>query len=244
MINIWKYKTIHKIWKSVKRHPKAARLLCNITTWYYRNARISDLVDIYDAAYHDNYGASNASEVKIKKAQALALRQTFAVNKILIGGCADGLLVQELRNLGFDAYGFDLSQAALANAGKDIRPFLREGSLTNIPFDAADEFEMFVAIDVIEHIPEKQIDAVVAEWQRLRIECLALVINCCDLQCAGHVTMKPLSWWQKRLKDAYSMEENIQMNMTGIPKVYSLDENAEDKFTFWRKITSIAAAPL
>ena len=244
MINIWKYKIFHKVWKSAKRHPKVARVLCDITTWYYRNARVSDLVGIYDAAYHDNYGASNASEVKIKKAQAQALRQTFAENKILVGGCADGLLVQELRNVGFDAYGFDLSKAALANAGTDIRPFLREGSLTNMPFDAADEFEMFVAVDVIEHIPERNIDAVVAELQRLRIECLALVINCSDLQCAGHVTMKPLRWWKERLKDAYSIEDDFRINTNGIPRVYSLDESAEDKFTFWRKTTSIAAVPL
>jgi hypothetical protein len=236
MLNIWEYRIFHDIWKSAKRHPKLARVLCDISTWYYRNAKVSDLVKIYDASYHDNYGASNASEVKIKNAQARALRQTFPERKkILVGGCADGLLVQELRNAGFDAYGFDLSPAALANADKDIRTFLREGSLTNMPFDADDAFEMFVAVDVIEHIPERNIDAVVAEWRRLRIECLALVINCGDLQCAGHVTMKPLRWWKERLKDAYSLDETLRMNINGIPRVYSLDENAEDKFTFWRK---------
>ena len=236
MINIWKYKIFHDIWKSARRHPRVARVLCDITTWYYRHAKVSDLAKIYDASYHENYGASNSSEVAIKNAQARALRQSFlAKHKILVGGCADGLLVRELRNAGFDAYGFDLSPAALANAGKDIRPFLREGSLTDMPFDAADAFEMFVAVDVIEHIPERNIDAVVAEWQRLRIECLALVINCSDLQCAGHVTMKPLRWWKRRLQDAYAMDESFRMNMNGIPTVYSLDENADDRFTFWRQ---------
>ena len=239
MINIWKYKVFYRVWKSAKRHPKLARVLCDLTTWYYRHAKVSDLAGIYDVSYHDNYGASNASEVKIKKAQAQALRQTFTKqNKILVGGCADGLLVQELRNVGFDACGFDVSQAALANAGKDIRPFLREGSLTHIPFDAVDGFEMFVAVDVIEHVPENIIDAVVAEWHRLHIECLALVINYGDLQCAGHVTMKPLSWWKRRLKGEYALVENFRMNMDGIPAVYSLDENAEDRFTVWQKTTS------
>lgn len=236
MINIWKYKGFHDAWRRAKRHPRLARVLCDISTWYYRHAQVSDLVKIYDASYHDNYGASNASEVAIKNAQAQALRQTFPdKRKILVGGCADGLLVQELRNVGFDAYGFDLSPAALANAGNGIRPFLREGSLTNMPFDAADAFELFVAVDVIEHIPERSIDAVVAELQRLRIACLALVINCGDLQCAGHVTMKPLRWWKERLEAAYALDETFEMNMTGIPRVYSLDENAEDTFTFWRK---------
>ena len=50
--------------------------------------------------------------------------------RVLDAGCALGLLVETLRDRGIDAYGIDISAFAIEQVHQPIRPFCRQGSVT------------------------------------------------------------------------------------------------------------------
>ena len=62
-------------------------------------------------------------------------------------------------------------------AFEEVRDYVRYGSLTDIPYERADRFDTLVAIDVLEHIPERDVPRMVQEWVRLGIRKLVLLIN-------------------------------------------------------------------
>lgn len=106
-------------------------------------------------------------------------------------GCGKGLQYSER---GWHAaWGFMPTLYDPAVPGLDTKPLM--------PFDAV------VCIDVLEHVPEDEIDAVIAELARLaRLLCFVTV--CCrpakKAKCLPdgrnvHVTLKPREWWFEKL---------------------------------------------
>lgn len=81
-------------------------------------------------------------------------------------GCGTGELVQILRRLGIDAKGLDISQEALDLARNDVKPFLKQGNITAIPF-ADNSFDLVVSFDVLEHIERSKLKKVVKETVRV-----------------------------------------------------------------------------
>src|SRR5207302_4412866 len=106
-----------------------------------------------------------------------------------------GELVRQCRALGIDAYGFDVIPTIHEITFPEVRDYVRQGSLTAIPYNASDAFDTLIAIDVLEHIPERDLGKVIEEWCRLGIIKLVLLINLNQFWFPGHVTMRPLSWW-------------------------------------------------
>lgn len=71
--------------------------------------------------------------------------------KILDAGCGGGATLQSLRRYG-RARGMELSEEAVRYARERGREVV-EGSIENMPF-AAGEFDLALALDVVEHVPE------------------------------------------------------------------------------------------
>lgn len=72
---------------------------------------------------------------------------------ILDFGCARGYLVKALREMGYDAWGYDISQWALENADEAVKNrFL----ICNDSTLYADSFDWVIAKDVLEHVEELQ----------------------------------------------------------------------------------------
>ena len=129
--------------------------------------------------------------------------QTY--NRILDAGCGQCSVVSYLTQLHRDAYGVELSTASLEH--KDCPPLMATGrvkqsSLTNIPF-VDDYFDLVFSSEVLEHIPEFDIPAVIKELVRVSKGDLFLSIS---LRRAGadppppapatvHVTVKSRQWW-------------------------------------------------
>jgi hypothetical protein len=67
------------------------------------------------------------------------------------------------------------------------------------PFGADDGFDTLLALDVFEHIPEQQIGAMIGEFARLGVRRVVAQISLCEFQYAGHITLRPLSWWDRQL---------------------------------------------
>src|SRR5947209_3304557 len=74
-------------------------------------------------------------------------------------GCALGMLVEALRDRGVEAFGVDISDYAVANAREDIRPFVRQGSVTD-PLDR--RYDVIICIEVLEHLTPADAERAVA----------------------------------------------------------------------------------
>jgi SAM-dependent methyltransferase len=121
------------------------------------------------------------------------------LSRVLDVGCSAGEVVRLLRDRGIDAHGFDVCPDVASHAARSVAPFLRAGPLAAIPYSAADGFDTLVALDVFEHIPEHLIGAMVGEFARLGVKRIVTRIALCEFHHAGHVTLRPLSWWDRQL---------------------------------------------
>ncbi len=81
-------------------------------------------------------------------------------------GCGMGRLVRALRWFGVEAYGIEISKTALEIALPSIRSYLKEGSITNLPFED-NEFDLVVTFDVLEHIERAKIRRATEETVRV-----------------------------------------------------------------------------
>ncbi len=73
---------------------------------------------------------------------------------VLDFGCAKGFLVKAFRLLGVSAYGYDISEYAVANADPKIRQFCSTKFGGTYP-----QLDLIVSKDVLEHVPYEQIDS-------------------------------------------------------------------------------------
>ncbi|OGV61539.1 MAG: hypothetical protein A2283_13695 [Lentisphaerae bacterium RIFOXYA12_FULL_48_11] len=235
-VNVWKKKWFSWLWNVVKTHPIPAGWMSALVTLYYANTTSSDLRGIYSGDYYRAYGKGVKHEAVIKKMQALAITRAFPdARRVLVGGCGDGMLVAELRAAGVEAFGFDLSPSVFSVACQEIKSFLRLGSMTKIPFSSQDRFDLLVAVDVVEHVPCNAVVEMARQLFRLGVPFMALVINHKDLGCPGHVTMKPLKWWQKKFAPFFEPDTSITFDREGLVPVYSLDGDPDAQFTFWHR---------
>ena len=67
---------------------------------------------------------------------------------VLDFGCARGYAVRAFREMGYDAWGYDISQWAIANADEVAKPYLIVNDSTLL----SESFDWIVAKDVLEHI--------------------------------------------------------------------------------------------
>lgn len=76
----------------------------------------------------------------------------FVPNGILLDiGAASGFLVDAALEAGFDSYGIEFSENAIARASSAARPRIRVGNVETYPFDTDERFDVVTAFDIIEH---------------------------------------------------------------------------------------------
>ena len=99
--------------------------------------------------------------------------------RVLDFGCAKGFYVRVLVGMGYDAVGIDISEYALAQSPKDIGARvhkLREEPLES--FDA-DYFDLTIAKDVLEHVPEFALEYLLHQLKRIS-RVLFVVVPLCN----------------------------------------------------------------
>ena len=168
----------------------------------YRGITDEQLAQLYPGDYHEGSGyCDTESEVEreFKGAIADMVVNTLQPKKVLDAGCAGGLLVREMRRRGVDAHGFDHCPDLARIAVPEVAPWLRQGSVTKIPYGPEDGFDTLLCIDVFEHVPEDRVPEMVAEFDRLGVRNLAVHISHTELEHFGHITLRPLSWWDAQL---------------------------------------------
>jgi cyclopropane fatty-acyl-phospholipid synthase-like methyltransferase len=110
---------------------------------------------------------------------------------VLDAGCAMGFLVEALRDRGIEAFGVDISEYAISQVRSDIKPYCRQGSVTD---PQTERYDLIVSIEVLEHLPTE--------------EAIKAVSNLCsatddfifsstpiDYQEITHFNVQPPEWW-------------------------------------------------
>ncbi len=95
--------------------------------------------------------------------------------RILDVGCAKGYLVEELWQLGQDAYGIDISRYAVKNCSVDMVGRIHRGDILDLPFPD-DSFDLVLCFGTIHNIDEKFLPTAFKEIQRVsRKDCFITV---------------------------------------------------------------------
>lgn len=133
--------------------------------------------------------------------------------KILDIGCGNGMVVELLRQEGYNCYGVDITLEGLNNHVskiqyyKDIdfkihKEYYIQAPIWNLPFKD-NEFDFTFSTDVLEHVPPELIKPSITEIFRITknntLHCIATFRD----KRGGyefHLTINPIEWWKKQFK--------------------------------------------
>lgn len=210
---------------STPKAQAALRGIANLLRPFFSGAflGISDeqLASLYPGDYHTQGGyadvAPNPTEAEFKGAIADMVVRTLRPKKVLDAGCAAGLLVREFARRGVEAHGFDHCPDLARIAIPEVAGRLRRGAMTAMPFGPEDGFDTFVCIDVFEHVPEDRVQQMVREIDRLGVQYLALHIVHTELEHFGHITLRPLSWWDQQLGPTFRRAQTTGGPLLALP---------------------------
>jgi len=143
-------------------------------------------------------------------------------NRILDFGCAKGYLVRALRLLDINAYGCDASEYAIANADPNVKTFCKLMPSPEIPFPFF--FDCIITKDVLEHIPEQQLDRFLSHSTHRADRSFHVVpLGGADGYVVPaynkdptHVICKPKSWWIDKFALHGWRLENFSFEVRGI----------------------------
>jgi SAM-dependent methyltransferase len=127
------------------------------------------------------------------------LIKNFEFKTVLDAGCGAGDVVRYLLEKGYDAYGAEISETAIKLNAKDLfdKGRIVNTSLANLPFED-NYFDVVFTSEVLEHIPEHQMNSVINELHRVSKR---LVFGTISLRPSSnfnkyHCTIKPRNWWE------------------------------------------------
>lgn len=137
--------------------------------------------------------------------------------KALDVGCGLGWGIKMCRDAGRIAFGIDLA----STIGKDweereIKDYCLSADANHLPFKA-NSFDLVVCNDVLEHIPEFNIDSTINEIRRVGSDKFAFSIALTD-ECYPmmgkihtHITVRLRSWWEDKFdKNSFFIIANIK----------------------------------
>jgi 2-polyprenyl-3-methyl-5-hydroxy-6-metoxy-1,4-benzoquinol methylase len=132
---------------------------------------IERLSKIYNHDYYENGIAIKKSNYvnyswerlgKYFQKTAKHIKDIFSPTYVLDVGCAKGYLVKALTELNIDAKGIDPSKYALSEADESIKNLLKNDIVQAIKYED-NSFDLVTCFDVMEHIPEKDVDKAIAK---------------------------------------------------------------------------------
>ena len=158
----------------------------------------SNLAELFDANYYaQGCGAPYERSpiwLSLQNKFADHILPTIAPKSMLDAGCAIGLLVETLRGRGVDAWGIDISEYAISQVPEALKPYCRVHSVTQ-PFGR--HFDLIVCIEVLEHMPQPQSEAAVANLCRHSDDIL-FSSSPDDFKEPTHFNVQPPAYWAEQ----------------------------------------------
>ncbi len=124
-------------------------------------------------------------------------------DKVLDIGCGVGILIEQFNSLGFKGEGVDVNKQAIKNSIYPSRCSLVE-STGKLKF-SDNYFDLVVSREVLEHIPEKNIDQCIKEWDRVSNGKMVHIIAVSErgpsaVDDPAHINVKSVNWWINKFK--------------------------------------------
>ena len=192
----------------------------------------------FDEDYYENgvekgiSGYTNYSYMPTRSyEEAITIKELWGSGKILDFGCAKGYLVHALNQLGFDAYGYDISDYAINNCHPSV---VKRVGITPPPFTV----DYVVAKDVMEHVPEEEVPIVLKTIRGLCKEALFVIplgdnnkfrIREYEID-VTHVTKKDEDWWINKLQEAGFKLKDFKYKLGSIKKKWKGYEHGNGFF--------------
>jgi SAM-dependent methyltransferase len=150
---------------------------------------------IYDEYYYRTAAGGpyerNARWLQFFARVAERIVADFAPRTVLDVGCAQGMLVEALRDRGVEADGIDVSAPAIEAVRADIRPFCAVGSIRD-PLPR--RYDLITCLNVLEHLPADEAEAAIAHLCAAADEILFSSAPD-DFAAAAHVNVRPYEFW-------------------------------------------------
>ncbi len=123
--------------------------------------------------------------------------------KVLDVGCGVGALVREFNNIGFEAVGVDVNDAAIENSVYAKCSLVKTSAQLDFPDN---NFDLVVSREVLEHIEKKEIDSCIREWDRV---CKGKMVHIIAVEERGpsavndpmHVNVQKEEWWKNKFAE-------------------------------------------
>lgn len=113
-------------------------------------------------------GVNSLGEFWLDYAKSIFDENQMAGKKVLEIGCAKGFMVKDLRDLGVDAYGVDVSQYAIDNCEPEVTPYLYVGDArTELSQFSNNEFDLVYSLRFLECVSEIDIPNLISEMKRI-----------------------------------------------------------------------------
>jgi GT2 family glycosyltransferase/SAM-dependent methyltransferase len=122
---------------------------------------------------------------------AKQIQVSLCPRTVLDAGCAMGMLVEALWDLGIRAQGLDVSTYAISQVRRDMAAHCRVGSVTD-PIEG--RWDLIVCIEVLEHVTAKECDAALGHFARATDQVL-FSSTPLDLTEETHINVKPIRAW-------------------------------------------------
>lgn len=113
-------------------------------------------------------------------------------------GCAMGILVGSLRELGVDAEGIDHSAYAIARTDPRAAGHVRVMDLLREPLEG--HWDVISCIEVLEHLPTGEVDSVIANLCRVT-DTIVFSSTPDEFNEGTHVNVRPPSYWAGQFAD-------------------------------------------
>lgn len=165
---------------------------------------------IYNAEYYKNYRTGLGQSSYKENAQlreflqnvAKRIKEDLNPKTVLDCGCALGVLVEELRNLGIEAYGIDVSEYAISQVDNNIKDYCAVQSLTDsqLPENFPKEFDVVTCIEVLEHLFEKDGKVAIAnicKWGKT----VVFSSTDSDFDDETHINVRNMDFWAKEFAE-------------------------------------------
>jgi SAM-dependent methyltransferase len=166
--------------------------------------------------------------------EAIALDDELVWGTVLDWGCAKGYLVHALRQLGIDAYGFDISEYAVDNCHPRVKDYV-----FNSEVQLEDEYDTIICKDVMEHVPEEEVPTILRKIKSYcRYQALFIIplgdndkfrIREYEID-VTHVTKKDEDWWIDKFREAGFTLEKFSYSLGSIKKKWKEHEHGNGFF--------------
>ena len=150
--------------------------------------------DYFHGATKSNY--SDYAENDTHRGRAYDIKRKFPdAITILDVGCAYGYVVKYLREMGYEAFGCDVSEYAISQS---VCPeYCKVGSVTDLPYKQ--KFDLVISTDVLEHLHNDDVAKAVSELKRVGTMQDHAVSTWNGKTDEEHQAIHEIQWWEERL---------------------------------------------